>query len=199
MNRTCSRPGALVCLLFVIGASQLPARTPYPFHFSFKSGDAFAFIGDGTTYDGFYGQYIENFFLTRYPDKRVLFYHAGCKHDTAEDILERLDEDVIPRNIDYAFLLCGTWDGHFESFSEFHYLTYQAHYSEILDRLKEAKIHPFLISPPMFDQQVREQRVHDETFGFRMHSVASDYNGVMALFGSWVREEASRRGMRFID
>ncbi len=188
---------AALCLTLL--AASAWGRPPFEYHFQFSSGEAFGFIGDETVYDGRFTQYVENFFYTRYPDRQLIFYNAGNLNDTAADVLERLEPDIVDRRLNYAIVMLGTWDGEFRDFSMPHFELYRQNMTELLDRMKRARIHPFLMSPPMFDRQARLLRNDDETYRFRLKPVADRYNGVMGYYSSWLREEAVRRGIRFMD
>ncbi|MFT5470590.1 MAG: lysophospholipase L1-like esterase [Verrucomicrobiales bacterium] len=185
--------------LTVLGVQPASARPPYPVHFDFKAGEAFAFVGDETTYDGRYCQYVENFFYTRYPDRKLIFYNAGCLNDTASDALVRFSEDVIERKIDYAIIQLGTWDGEFLDYSPEHFERYKKGMTGILSKIDGIQATPFLMSPPMFDRLTRERRMSDDTFRYRLKEMSPNYNGVMGFYTSWLREEAVIRGVRFID
>ncbi|MEM7014081.1 MAG: hypothetical protein AAF585_21690, partial [Verrucomicrobiota bacterium] len=190
---------SLVCALLALFVLQLQGRPPYPYNFEFDAGEAIAFVGDETTYDGRYCQYVENFFYTRYPDKKLIFYNAGCLNDTAEDVRARLKLDVIDRKVDYVILQVGTWDGEFREFSPVLFSKYQAAVSGVIDDLKRNRINTFLMSPPMFDRLTRDRRMEDETYRYRLTEMSPNYNGVMGYYTSWLREEAQTRGIRFFD
>lgn len=190
--------------IFAVAAFAQPHRLtaappPYPYHFEFSDGQAFAFIGDETTYDGRYCQYVENFFYTRYPDRKLIFYNAGCLNDTAGDAMARLQADVIDRRIDYAIVQFGTWDGEFRDFSPVLFNRFKQDVTGILDLMGRAKAYPFLMSPPMFDRLTRDRRMEDETYRYRLKEMNPNYNGVMGYYSSWLREESVTRGIRFID
>lgn len=174
-----------------------PPATTEPF--SFRAGESFAFLGDEITSEGSFAQYVENFFILRYPERPANFTNAGCASDTVADALERLQPDVIEHGADYVFVLLGTWDTGLAPYSEARLRAFQANCGELLDRLSRARIRPFLISPPMFDDLVREHRLQDETFRFRDRAIPPDANGRVALYAAWLREEAERRGIPFID
>lgn len=171
----------------------------FPYHFEFSNNQAMGFIGDESTYGAKWCQYVENYFYTRYPEKRMIFYNAGCKNDTAFDVLERLDQDVLERKLDYCMVMLGTWDGAFEDYNPARFEAYQENMRMLLDRMKRARCYPLLMSPPMFDLQTRQRRMSDESYRFRLKSMSDNYNGVMGLYGAWLRDEAYARDSRFID
>ncbi len=188
-----------VCILALLTAS-LAGQSRYPEHFQWGSGDGLAFIGDEATYDGRWCQYVENYFFTRYADKRLVFYNSGSLNDTAADVMARLETDVIDRKIDIALIMVGTFDAGFSDIDPDAFAAYQEQMRAILDELKRSRIHPILLSPPMFDQRVHSlRRAEDEAYRFRLKPISPYNNGVMAYYTSWLREEAVARGHRFID
>lgn len=64
----------------------------------FKDGDRFCAIGDENTQLGRYLEWIELFYLTRYPGERVEFINRGVSGDNATAALKRLDWDVLSQN-----------------------------------------------------------------------------------------------------
>lgn len=184
--------GFVLCLSLAQAASTAE-------RFDFRPGESFAFLGDEITSEGSFAQYVENFFLTRYPGSPVSFTNAGCANDTVADALERLRPDVIERGANSVFILLGTWDAVQSAASEIRRRAFAANYVELLDRLSRAGIRPLLISPPMFDDLAREHRLPDETFRFRNRAVPPDCNGIVGRYAAWLREEALRRGVRFAD
>ena len=65
--------------------------TPPPVELS--DGDSFVFIGDSITHQCLYTQYVEDYFYTRYPGKRIHFRNAGVGGDTAHQVLVRFDNE----------------------------------------------------------------------------------------------------------
>ena len=47
----------------------------------FTNGDRVAFIGDSITHDGTYHAFIYDFYLTRFPGRRVAFLNCGISGD----------------------------------------------------------------------------------------------------------------------
>ncbi len=187
---------AWLCLLSCVAK----AAPPYPFHFGFEPGQAFGFIGDDAVHDGRWCQYVENFFYTRYSDRKLVFYNAGVGTDTVADVLERLDADIVERKLDYAIIQLGTWDGGLGSFDPVRARVYQESMAELLDRLQRARIHPFLMSPPMVDARTHRDRLaEDASYRFRLVRISADYNGVMGYYAAWLGESAVERRVRFID
>jgi len=52
-----------------------------------KDGDTLVFLGDSITHQCLYTQYIEDYFYTRYPDRRICFHNSGIGGDRAADVV----------------------------------------------------------------------------------------------------------------
>src|SRR6187399_1959688 len=76
-----------------------------------KDGDRFIFIGDSITHQCLYTQFVENFYYTRNPEKRLHFRNAGVSGDKAQDALNRFDEDIASFKPTIATILLGMNDG----------------------------------------------------------------------------------------
>ena len=59
-----------------------------------NDGDNFVFLGDSITHQCLYTQYVEDYFYTRFPAKRIHFHNSGVGGDRASDALARFDDDV---------------------------------------------------------------------------------------------------------
>jgi hypothetical protein len=64
-----------------------------------ENGDTFVFIGNSITHQCLYTQYVEDYYYTRYPNKRITFHNAGVSGDVAADVLNRFDNSFLPGNI----------------------------------------------------------------------------------------------------
>lgn len=50
----------------------------------FKDGDRVVFFGDSITHGGFYGEYVNLFYATRYPERNIWFSNSGWSGARAE-------------------------------------------------------------------------------------------------------------------
>ena len=185
-----------VCLLLV----PVQAQTP-PIEVgaaSLESGDTVVFLGDSITHQRLYTQYIEDFFITRFPSVPLKFHNAGIGGDKAWDALQRLDRDVLSKNPKLVTILLGMNDGRYQAFDHEIFRTYETDMTALLDRLEAAETVVSPITPTMFDAgaaraiAMMKKRPREE-------SMLRQYNAVLAYFGTWVRGEADRRGMQSID
>jgi lysophospholipase L1-like esterase len=168
--------------------------------FVHRAGESLAFVGDETVCDGRWCQYVENYFFTRFPDRKLYFHHAGLKMDTAGEVLARFDADPGERKPDYVIIQLGTWDEGLAGFDPGRVRVFQRNMEELLRRFEDFGTEPFLMSPPLVDMQVHRERVAaDPSYRFRLTRLAPDYNGVMAYCAAWLGELAWERRLRFFD
>ena len=159
-----------------------------------KSDDTVVFVGDSITHQVLYTQYIEDFFITRYPQVRLHFHNAGIGGDRAWDALQRLDRDVISKQPDLVTILLGMNDASYQPFNPEVFAMYQADMTQLLERLQttDAAIAP--ITPTMFDAVAARATKRE-----RSEDMLRQYNAVLAFYGTWLRGEADRRSMTSID
>ncbi|MFK8111118.1 MAG: SGNH/GDSL hydrolase family protein [Rubripirellula sp.] len=164
-----------------------------------NDGDTVVFLGDSITHQSLYTQYVENFFITRFPERNIAFHNAGVAGDTAANALARFDEDVAAHRPTYVTVLFGMNDGKYEDFNAETFRSYQASMQSLLDRIEAIDAKAIVLSPTMFDHAVTEQRRDDATWRFQKKQHSVHYNSLMAFYGGWCAEEARLRGAEFID
>ncbi|MEO1616107.1 MAG: SGNH/GDSL hydrolase family protein [Planctomycetota bacterium] len=161
-----------------------------------SSGDSVVFLGDSITHQRLYTQYIENFFITRFPDVRLQFHNAGISGDLAWDALQRLDRDVLSKDPRLVTILLGMNDGRYKPFDQEIFDTYRKDMTTLVDRLSESGAVVAPITPTMFDavaaKAFSKHRARDP-------STIEEYNALLAYFGTWLRDDADRRGLQSID
>jgi lysophospholipase L1-like esterase len=171
------------------GASFLPIAP----RIDLKDGDTFVFLGDSITHQCLYTQYVEDYVYTRYPDRRIHFHNAGVGGDIAQNALDRFDEDVAPYKPRFISILLGMNDGSYRPFDQAIFDRYQAGMTTLLDRIQALGASAIPMTPTMHDARAA-----------RMGPRASEprdtyYNGVLSLYGAWLREMAQQRGLGFVD
>lgn len=186
-------PTAGLCLAMICTSLAQQAEIKLA-NTTLKSGDSVVFVGDSITHQVLYTQYVEDFFITRYPNLRLNFHNAGIGGDRAWDALQRLERDVISKNPDLITILLGMNDASYQPFNPEVFATYQEDMTQLLERLQttEAAIAP--ITPTMFDA-IAARAMERE----RSEDMLRQYNAVLAFFGTWLRGEADRRSMTSID
>lgn len=191
----------LACLtLAALGlALASPLHSQTATGFDLQDGDTLVFLGDSITHQCLYTQYVEDFFVTRYPDRRIRFHNAGVSGDKAGDALARMEDDVLAYMPKYATILLGMNDGQYEDFSTEIFGTYRDGMTEILTQLQDNGITPVILSPTIFDHHQLALRMKDETFRFADRSFSDSYNSTLAFYSAWLRETAGQRKIPYVN
>jgi lysophospholipase L1-like esterase len=161
-----------------------------------EDGDSFVFIGDSITHQCLYTQYVEDYYYTRYPEKRIHFRNAGISGDMARDVLERFDEDIVKFKPKYATILIGMNDGEYTPFKDRIFNTYKRDMTEMLDKLEEIGVKAIPMTPTMFD--LRQALVAGGEFDAEQ-AKNMYYNEVLSFFGMWCMQQAEERGLGFVN
>ena len=188
---------ALVVALMT--AVDLSAAEPAPGSIRLEDGDTFVFLGDSITHRGPYSQYIETWFVTRFPERRIRFVPCGISGDKASDALARFDEDVAIHEPKYVSVMLGMNDGGYQDFDQAIFETYRDDMETILDRIESIGATPVVLSPTIFDQRQYTERCKDPSFRFIRLKASGHYNATMAFFGAWMRGRAMDRELAFAD
>ena len=123
------RISLLITFALVIGAVTAQADNKSPVAtLDLQDGDCIVFLGDSITHQRLYTQYVEDFFYTRFPVKRIKFHNAGVGGAKAWDALERFDRDVAAYKPKYVTVLLGMNDGRYQPFDE---ETWQTYYDDM--------------------------------------------------------------------
>lgn len=81
---------------------------------AFQDGDRVCFIGDSITAAGIYQQYIELFYASRFPQRRIQYFNCGIGGDTASAIVNaaafRIQHDVLGHTPTVANVMLGMND-----------------------------------------------------------------------------------------
>lgn len=195
-------PRFALMLVAAIGVAFLPltaAREPAPHPvipgaIDLQDGDTFVFLGDSITHQRLYTQYVETFFYTRFPDRRIRFHNAGVGGAQAWDALQRLQEDVTDFKPKYVSILLGMNDGRYRPFDSDIFATYQQDMTTVVDQLQAAGVLPILMSPTMFDARADSLRKRN-----RATEARTEYNSVLAYYGRWLQHQATEAGLAYVD
>ncbi len=190
--------GILLLISFAYSTVAETLVAPKPF-LQAQDGDTVVFLGDSITHQALYTQYVEDFFYTRYPERRIHFHNAGVGGDKAADALARFDGDIAAMKPDYVTVLLGMNDGNYEPFSQDTFAAYSKGVEEVLTRVKALGAETIALSPTMFDHHQLALRRDDETFRFRDRDFDSGYNSLMAYYGAWLRERAGAEQTPFVN
>ncbi len=186
----------VVCLSDARRASGVDQKSLplIPAGIDLQDGDTFVFLGDSITHQRLYTQYVETFFYTRTPERRIRFHNAGVGGAQAWDALQRLQEDVIGFQPKYVSILLGMNDGRYRPFDRQIFDTYQTDMTDVVAQLQAAGASPILMSPTMFDSRAASQGKRP-----RAAEMLAEYNSVLAYFGRWLQHEATENGLSYVD
>ncbi|MGC3970978.1 MAG: SGNH/GDSL hydrolase family protein [Pirellulales bacterium] len=159
-----------------------------------KNGDTFVFLGDSITQQCLYTQYVENYFYTRMPHLRLKFHNAGVSGDTAADALVRFDRDVARYRPQYVTVLLGMNDGAAKQFEASLFDQYRTDVQKLIEKIENIGAVPILITPTMYDTRMAALNPKVDSRGRGGY-----YNGVLALYGAYLRDLAGDRGLGFVD
>ena len=76
----------------------------------FKDGDRVVFFGDSITHGGFYGEYVNLFYATRYPERNIWFSNSGWSGASAEQGLWSIEDDVVAKKPTVVTVMFGMND-----------------------------------------------------------------------------------------
>ena len=185
---------AILCApLFAQEQPAAPVFKPIVEKLDVADGDTVVFLGDSITHQCLYTQYVEDYFYTRYPKMRLHFHNAGVGGDRAKEALARFDDDVAAFKPKYVTVLLGMNDGGYRDFDKGIFDTYQRDMNTVLDKIAALGATAVPMTPTMHDARAAR-------FGKRAAEPRDTYyNGVLALFGGWLREQAQVRGLGFVD
>jgi len=195
VNRSLFALLLLLTLPFQALAEEKAAAPPKQLaRIELADGDTLVFLGDSITHQCLYTQYVEDYFYTRYPERRIRFHNSGVGGDRASDALIRFDEDVAKYQPKYVSILLGMNDGSYTRFEPEVFARYEAGMQELLDRLDAIGAAAVPMAPTMFDSRAIQ-------IGKRKTSELRDkyYNAVLAFYGAWLREQAFGRGLGYVD
>jgi len=161
--------------------------------------DTVVFLGDSITHQCLYTQYVEDYYYTRYPNLRLHFHNAGIGGDRAADALVRFDEDVAAFQPKYVTVLLGMNDGSYTHFERPIFDTYERDMNQLLDRTAGIGATAILIGPTMFDSRVKQMQLNQPNRKDFTDVGGNYYNAVLAFYGAWLRDQASMRGLGYVD
>ena len=173
-------------------AAPAPEFKPTPAEIDLKDGDSFVFLGDSITHQCLYTQYVEDFFYTRHPERRIHFHNSGVGGDRASDALARFDDDVAAFKPKYVTILLGMNDGAYTKFEPQIFEAYEKGMTELLDKIAGIGAAAVPMTPTMHDARAARMRKPAEPRD-------TYYNSVLAFYSAWLREQASQRGLGYVN
>ncbi len=179
-------------------AASQEALIPFAPKIELKDGDTFIFLGDSITHQCLYTQYVETYFYTRYPSKRIHFRNAGVSGDQADNALLRFDEEVSAFKPQYVSILIGMNDGWYRHFDHEIFSKYEKGMSELLEKVGQfAEAIP--MGPSYFDSRSVLMNEHAASWVKTREAMRDYYPSVLGFFSEWVAEQAQLAGVNFVD
>ncbi len=158
-----------------------------------RDGDRVAFYGDSITAQRFYARFIEDFFLTRYPELHIVFWNSGVPGDTVNggytgDAPTRLKRDLFPHHPTLVTVMLGMNDGYYMPFDQRYLDIYKDGYRKLLASIQTnlPGVRITLISPTPYDELT-----HGTDF--------AHYNQVISRHAAFVKELAALSHYGFSD
>lgn len=136
----------------------------------FKNGDTICFVGNSITHAGQYHEFIQLFYATRFPKTKLRIINSGISGDNANNILERLDTDVLVNHPDHVFLMTGMNDVirtlYFDGVASKSIIkkrervleNYRVNTSKLVKQFKDYNINTILLTPSIYDQFSKIER-----------------------------------------
>lgn len=158
-----------------------------------QDGDALVFLGDSITHQCLYTQYVEDYFYTRFPTRRIRFYNAGIGGDKCGDALLRFEE-VAAQKPKYVTVLLGMNDGQYQPFNQAIFDTYEKDARQVVAKIVALGAKPILMTPTMFDRRAAKKINRPGWPPKHLY-----YNSVLAYYGRLLQEIAYEEGYGFVD
>jgi len=176
-------------------------KQPEKIALDFKNNDRVAFIGNSITAGGLYHLYIQSYYQTRFPERKIEFYNCGISGDVASGVIARLEYDILPHKPTVAIIKLGMNDAG-TSFYEKKYTSeellseqnrilnkYKTEMREIIQKLKvSSNPRIFIIKPTPYDQTVKLNK-----------SAAVGKNQTLQKIGIAVEELSKEVGATVVD
>lgn len=131
----------------------------------FRNGETVCFVGNSITFNGEFFHQIALFHTLRYPMQPIRIFNSGIGGNTAADVLERLDDDVLDKKPQVCVLKLGMNDVKKELYlpeaakdpdidrkRRAALETYRQNYEKIIQRLLAAHCRLVLQTPTIYDQ-----------------------------------------------
>jgi len=174
--------------------AQTPSTSNPSADFALHDGDRVVFYGDSITEQRLYTTYIEEYALTRFPDRKIEFVNSGVGGDKvsggwAGPIDLRLQRDVFAYQPTVVTIMLGMNDGYYRAYDDGIFRTYADGYRHIVEaiqgKLPAARL--FLLRPSPHDDITRAPEFDP------------DYNATMIRFGDFLAALAAEKHAQVAD
>lgn len=185
-----------LCLLFLVLA--LPrsfAQAPsYAGTFALNDGDSVVFYGDSITEQRLYTRFIEEYVLTRFPDRKIDFMNSGVGGDRvsggwAGPVDLRLSRDVFAYRPTVVTIMLGMNDGYYRAYDDGIFRTFADGYRHIVESIQQ--------NLPAARVTLLKPSPHDDVT--RAAEFDPDYNTTMLRFGDFLATLAAEKHLQLAD
>ena len=131
----------------------------------FRDGDKINFIGNSITHGGQFHNYIQLYYATRFPERKLTFYNSGIWGDNANSFLQRMQEDILNKKTTWAIVMAGMNDVRrhlyapsrqsepdIETQKQRALSDYEGYYEQVIQQLQKAGAAVVLQKPSIYDQ-----------------------------------------------
>lgn len=162
--------------------------------FALADGDRIVFYGDSITEQRLYTADIEEFLLTRYPDRHIEVFQSGVGGDRVSGghlgpIDLRLHRDLFSHNPTVVTIMLGMNDGFYRQYDSGIFTTYANGYRYIVDEIQrqspQARI--TILKPSPYDDVTRPEML------------PGGYNAVLIRFSNFLGELAAEKKTGLAD
>ncbi|MGA2855731.1 MAG: SGNH/GDSL hydrolase family protein [Candidatus Sulfotelmatobacter sp.] len=174
--------------------AQVPSGSNSPADFALRDGDRVVFYGDSITEQRLYTTYIEEYALTRFPDRKITFVNSGVGGDKvsggwAGPIDLRLERDVFAYQPTVVTIMLGMNDGYYRPYDEGILRTFADGYRHMVDAIqaKLPSVRLYLLRPSPHDDITRAPEFEP------------DYNATMIRFGDFLAGLATEKHAQVAD
>ncbi len=178
----------LMLIALVLVSTLVSGQTSTPAPFALRDGDRVVFFGDSITEQRLYTRFVEQYVLTRFPDRKVTFINAGVGGDKVSGgwtgpIDLRLRRDLFAYDPTVITIMLGMNDGYYRAPDQEVLATFEEGYRQMLQKIaaKAPQARLTLIKPSAFDDVTRPPQ-------FQV-----GYNAVLVQMGALIDKMAAER------
>lgn len=167
----------------------------------FKDGERVCFIGNSITHAGDFHHNIFLYYLTRFPERNILFFNNGISGDVTAGILNRMDDDILIHKPTTAVIMIGMNDvvrnlytlnispaGDTMQRRAQALITYKSNLDSIVRLLIKNHIRVILQQPSIYDQTAKLPK--ENSFGA---------NDALKICADYMQELANKYKLDIVD
>jgi lysophospholipase L1-like esterase len=157
-------------------------------------------LGDSITHHAGFTQYLETFFVTRYPQREWEFSNRGVAGDRAGDVLSRFSNGIAEQQAELAVVQLGMNDGGYRLWRPETGEIFEKDLRALIDAIQFAPSNVLLVSPTVYDVEAewRDQLRDAEPLRSEDRGLL-EYDSVIAKLERISRQIAKDRGAGYVD